>query len=100
MLNHSSRQLSLPFLPNEYVQWINSGVVLALMVGLDVTRLRRSGLINATFISSQGFQLDVVGHLAGYCTGTVVGWVFRQSREEWRDLPRQSFWYWWTWSTR
>ncbi|KAG8533396.1 uncharacterized protein KY384_002179 [Bacidia gigantensis] len=92
---HEGVTVKLPFVFDEWTASMNTGVVLAILIAYEIITMWRGGLINPKIVELHGFTPDKAGHLTGYITGTIMGWLYRQHHAEWRDLRRDSFWNRW-----
>ena len=83
--------IRLPFFPGLDMSWLNTGVVLAVIFLLEVSRLRK-GVIDPKLFEKQGITIDHVGHVSGYVAGIAAGMYIRKHDPRWRDIERRSFW--------
>ena len=80
----------------ELTSWLNSGVILALLIWFETLGLRKYGLQNMVAVAKHGSATDHVGHLAGYATGVTTGALIRAYDPRWQGLERHRFWDWYT----
>ena len=73
---------------------MNTAVILAILVSVELIQFSRHGLMPKALINSGKTHVDYVGHLAGYATGFGAACLIRQTDPYWGTVQRKSFWRW------
>ena len=84
--------VKVPFLPQEWFTFINTGVLLAGLIISELYGLRH-GVFSVAQFEKTGFTIDHVGHLTGFATGIAAAILVRQNNPRWRDIERRSILY-------
>ena len=88
------RNIQVPFLPPEWTRGIDTGVVLAVFIILELLAIRKFGL-GATPPKLENTSVkplvDNLGHLSGYFAGIGCGAAIRSHDSYWKDLRRRHF---------
>lgn len=89
---HEGQRVRFPLLPPEFTSSVNTAVVLALLLALEIRELAKHGRAPIALVNSIEKHTDRIGHLAGYATGIGAGLLIRQTDHHWGNVPRNSFW--------
>ena len=81
-------------IPAELTSALNSGIILAILMGIELVGLRKFGLQNTAAVAKYGAATDHLGHFAGYATGIMAGALIRNYDTRWQGLERHRFWDW------
>ena len=88
LLTNRSRKITLPFLPPEWTQGIDTGFILALLIIVEIVGLRRWGLIPLNLVNSGQAHIDHMGHLSGYAAGIAAASLVRSTDPKWKNIER------------
>lgn len=88
---HEGQNITLPFLPPEWTRGIDTGVMLAVFMLLEVMSLRKWGITPAKLLDRGRPNIDNMGHLSGYCAGIGAGALIRSTDPKWKNAERKHF---------
>ena len=81
----------LPFLPPEWTRGIDTGVLLATFIILELVSLRKKGIMPAKLLNTGRPAVDNMGHLSGYLAGIGAGAFIRSTDPKWKNVERKHF---------
>ncbi|CAF9934036.1 hypothetical protein IMSHALPRED_009567 [Imshaugia aleurites] len=88
---HEGQNISLPFLPPDWTRGMDTGVMLAVFMLLEVMSLRKWGIMPAKLLNTSRPHIDNMGHLSGYCVGIGTGALIRSTDPRWKNAERKHF---------
>ncbi|CAD6589753.1 MAG: hypothetical protein ASARMPREDX12_004015 [Alectoria sarmentosa] len=88
---HEGQNITIPFLPPEWTRGVDTGVMLAVFMLLEVMSLRKWGIRPTKLLNTGRPHVDNMGHLAGYFTGIGAGALIRSTDPKWKNAERKHF---------
>ncbi|KAL9128728.1 MAG: hypothetical protein Q9175_007467 [Cornicularia normoerica] len=88
---HEGQKITLPFLPPEWTRGVDTGVMLAVFMLLEVMSLRKWGVTPVILPNARRPYVDNMGHLSGYFVGIGAGSLIRSTDPKWKNAERKHF---------
>ena len=86
--------VTVPYLPPEWFRAMDTGLILAAIMLLEVSQIRKKGLQQTYSVEAGKMAsiIDHLGHLCGYTAGLGAAVILRTTDPKWKTAER-SHWY-------
>lgn len=88
---HEGQKITLPFLPPEWTRGVDTGVMLAVFMVLEIMSLRKWGITPVILRDTARPYIDHMGHLSGFFVGIGAGALIRSTDPKWKNVERKHF---------